>query len=54
MQASAALLGVMLVFPMDDNDRNSDLDCFLLPLGPTTDSDDGPKDIDQGYQRMIN
>jgi len=51
MQASAPLVGAMFVFPMDNDDKKS-VDCFLLPLGPTTDPDDGPKDLDAGYERM--
>ena len=49
-QAAAPLVGAMFVFPMDEESR--DLDCFLLPLGPTLDPDEGPKDLDPGYERM--
>lgn len=63
MQASAPLVGAMFVFPMNvhDNDAGNDgpkndikqsLDCFLLPLGPTEDPEEGPKDIDSGFERM--
>mmetsp|Transcript_816 Transcript_816/g.1120 ORF Transcript_816/g.1120 Transcript_816/m.1120 type:complete len:994 (-) Transcript_816:252-3233(-) len=52
MQAVAPLVGAFFVFPMDSEDK-SNLDCFLLPLGPTSDPEDGQtQNIDGGYERM--
>jgi len=55
MQASAPLVGAMFVFPMngqDSGDNAGDTDCFLLPLCPIEDPEDGPIDIDAGFERM--
>ena len=55
MQAAAPLVGVMFVFPMStssDGESTSAPDCFLLPLGPNSDPEEGPKDIDAGFERM--
>jgi DNA polymerase-1 len=55
MQASAPLVGAMFVFPMDCEDGSEDsdeTDCFLLPLCPIDDPEDGPMDIDAGFERM--
>ncbi len=50
MQAASPLVGAMFVFPMESGSDN--LDCFLLPLCPTFDPEEGPKDIDPGFERM--
>ena len=55
MQASAPLVGAMFVFPMNgqgSGENAGDTDCFLLPLGPVEDPEDGPMDIDAGFERM--
>ena len=50
MQAASPLVGAMFVFPMESGSET--LDCFLLPLCPTFDPEEGPKDIDPGFERM--
>lgn len=52
-QAAAPVVGAMFVFPLDD-DQPNDLDCFLLPLCPIDDPDEGLQDIDSGFERTAN
>jgi DNA polymerase-1 len=58
MQASQPLVGAMFILPTRDtvpstsNYEAEAMDCFLLPLGPTCDPENGPNDIDPGYERM--
>eukprot|EP00559_Dactyliosolen_fragilissimus_P008551 CAMPEP_0184870074 /NCGR_PEP_ID=MMETSP0580-20130426/36381_1 /TAXON_ID=1118495 /ORGANISM="Dactyliosolen fragilissimus" /LENGTH=890 /DNA_ID=CAMNT_0027371971 /DNA_START=169 /DNA_END=2841 /DNA_ORIENTATION=- len=57
MQAFSPLVGAMFVFPAQSQNSSSQpssqLDCFLLPLGPTAEPDERPSDIDPGYERMV-
>lgn len=49
VQASAPILGAMFVFPSQEDEQ---LDLFFLPLCPINDPENGPVDIDPGYERM--